>query len=83
MSAPFTVNPKTKISVSCNNWFCCTKKKVKTETPNPSLDDTSEKVEVVREKYRRQSHDETATMDYTVEREVTHYRNRSQRKESE
>lgn len=82
MSAPFTVNPKAELNVSCNNWFCCTKKKVKKEPEPQSMEETSEKVEVVHQKYRKQSHDDTATLDYTVEYEVTHYRGRSKRKDS-
>ena len=27
MTPAVTVNPDTKVSNSCNNWFCCTKKK--------------------------------------------------------
>lgn len=59
MSAPMSVNPETKVSNSCNNWFCCTKKK-----STKSSKDIDHKVQEVAEKYRRGSHQTDYTIDY-------------------
>lgn len=66
MSAPMSVHPDTKVSNSCNNWFCCTKKKsVSTEVQK-----TAQKALEVAEKYRRGSHQ----TDYTIDYDTVHVR---------
>ena len=79
MTTPIAINPTTKVDNSCNNWFCCTKKKVKKE-----VEKTSIKATHVAERVRRDSAQSESTVpndsrrsslaEYTVEYDEIHIR---------